>query len=239
MLKRLALGLALALVSPSHRAAAQAQGSVSDTYSADELVQTGGEFFGSIAQGLASVVERAVSQFGLPNGYILGEEGGGALFIGARYGEGTLYTRNQGDYPLFWQGPSIGFDVGGDGSKVMMLVYNLSSIEDVYGRYPGVDGSAYVVGGLGMTVMKSGNVVLVPIRSGVGARPGINVGYLKFTKEADLEPVLSGTLRPSLAFVGERRAPAPTAFPLRLISCKDGGCVAPILVIVGVVAGTP
>jgi len=187
MLKRLALGLflalGLALATP-----ASAQGSVSDTYTADELVETGGEFFGSIAQGLASLVERAVSQFGLPNGYILGEEGSGALIIGARYGEGTLYTRNAGEHALFWQGPSVGFDIGGDGSKVMMLVYNLSSVEEVYGRYPGVDGSAYVVGGLGMTVMKFGNVVLVPIRSGVGARLGLNVGYLNFTREPTWNP---------------------------------------------------
>jgi hypothetical protein len=134
------------------------------------------------------VVEKAVSQFGLPNGYILGEEGSGAFILGARYGEGTLYTRNQGDYPLFWQGPSIGFDAGGDGSKVMMLVYNLSSTNDIFNRFPGVDGSAYVVGGLGMTVMKAGNVVVVPIRSGVGLRAGINVGYLRFTQQATWNP---------------------------------------------------
>jgi hypothetical protein len=141
-----------------------------------------------VSQGLASVVEKAVSQFGLPNGYILGEEGSGAFILGARYGEGTLYTRNQGDYPLFWQGPSIGFDAGGDGSKVMMLVYNLSSTNDIFNRFPGVDGSAYVVGGLGMTVMKAGTVVVVPIRSGVGLRAGINVGYLRFTQQATWNP---------------------------------------------------
>ena len=171
-------------------AAAQAQnnGSVSDSYTGDDLVQKGGQFFGSAAQGLASLVERAVSQFGLPNGYILGEEAGGALVIGLRYGEGKLYTRNAGDHPVYWQGPSIGFDFGGDGSKVMMLVYNLARVSDVYGRYPGVDGSAYVVGGLGMTVMKFGDVVLVPIRSGVGARLGINVGYLNFTEQPTWNP---------------------------------------------------
>ena len=188
MLKRLALSLALLLGLSLAPAPAFAEGSVSDTYSADELVSKGGQFFGSVAQGLASVVERAVSQFGLPNGYILGEEGSGAFFIGGRYGEGTLYTRNQGDYPLFWQGPSLGFDVGGDGSKVMMLVYNLNSTNDIFGRFPGVDGSAYMVGGLGMTVMKAGNVVVVPIRSGVGLRAGVNVGYLKFTQEATWNP---------------------------------------------------
>jgi hypothetical protein len=188
MLKRLVLSLALCLGFAVAAGPAYAQGSVSDTFSVNEIVDKGGEFFGSVSQGLASLVERAASQFGLPNGYILGEEASGALFIGGRYGEGTLYTRNQGDYPLFWQGPSIGFDVGGDGSKVMMLVYNLSSTNDIFDRYPGVDGSAYVVGGLGMTVMKSGNVVVVPIRSGVGLRAGLNVGYLKFTNEPTWNP---------------------------------------------------
>ena len=188
MLKRLALGFALILGLSLSVAPAQAQGSVSDTFSVDEIVGKGGEFFGSVSQGLASLVERAASQFGLPNGYVLGEEGSGALFIGGRFGEGTLYTRNQGDYPLFWQGPSIGFDVGGDGSKVMMLVYNLNQIGDVLGRYAGVDGSAYVLGGFGMTVLKRGPVVMVPIRSGVGARLGVSVGYLKFTNEPTWNP---------------------------------------------------
>lgn len=190
MLKPLALGLilALGLAFAPQAASAQSGGSVSDTYTSDELVKTGGEFFGSIAQGLASLVERSVSQFGLPNGYILGEEGGGALIIGLRYGEGTLYTRNAGEHEIFWQGPSVGFDIGGDGSRVMMLVYNLQSVQDVYGRYPGVDGSAYAIGGLGMTVMKFGDVVLVPIRSGIGARLGLNVGYLNFTQQPTWNP---------------------------------------------------
>ena len=189
MLKRLVLGftLFLGLLAPQ-MAMAQQGGSVGDTYSSAELVEKGGAFFGSVAQGLASVVERAVSQYGLPNGYILGEEAGGALFAGARYGEGTLFTRNQGEHGLFWQGPSIGFDIGGDGSKVMMLVYNLDAVRQIYGRYPGVDGSAYVVGGVGMTVMKYGDVVLVPIRSGIGIRAGVSVGYLKFTSEPTWNP---------------------------------------------------
>jgi hypothetical protein len=188
MLKRLVLSLALTLGLAFATAPAHAQGSVSDTFSVNEIVDKGGEFFGSVSQGLASLVERAASQFGLPNGYILGEEAGGALFIGGRFGEGTLYTRNQGDYPLFWQGPSIGLDVGGDGSKVMMLVYNLNTTNDIFDRFPGVDGSVYVVGGLAMSVMKSQNVVVVPIRSGVGLRTGVNVGYLKFTNEPTWNP---------------------------------------------------
>jgi hypothetical protein len=181
------MGLNLAVLAPLQPAYAQ-QGSLSDTYSGDDLVTAGSEFFGSAAQGLASVVERAVSEFGLPNGYILGEEGSGAVFIGVRYGEGTLYTRNAGTLPIFWQGPSFGLDLGGDGSKVMILVYNLNSTQEVFGRFPGIDGSAYVVGGVGMTVMKVGNVIMVPIRAGVGARLGLNVGYLNFTPQPTWNP---------------------------------------------------
>lgn len=190
MLKRIALSIALALSIGLAPFAAQAQssGSVSDTFAGEEIVETGGEFFGSVSQGLASLVERATSQFGLPNAYILGQEAGGAFFAGARYGEGTMYTRNQGEHAIFWQGPTVGIDFGGDGSKVMMLVYNLTSVQQAYGRYPGVDGSAYVVGGLGMTVIKYGDVVMVPIRSGVGLRAGLNVGYLKFTDQPTWNP---------------------------------------------------
>jgi hypothetical protein len=188
MFKRLALLIALLAAFAVPAAPAIAQGSLSDTYSGNDLVENGQAFFGSASQGLASVVERAVAQFGLPNGYILGEEAGGALFAGARYGEGVLYTRNAGEYQIWWQGPSIGFDVGGDGSKTMILVYNLNSIQDALGRFAGVDGSAYVLGGFGMTVAKRGNVVMVPIRSGVGARLGISVGYLKFTHEPTWNP---------------------------------------------------
>ncbi|GAB5427648.1 MAG: DUF1134 domain-containing protein [Devosia indica] len=188
MFKRLAQFAALIGALVAFNAPAFAQGSLSDTFSGEELVDSGREFFGSAAQGLASVVERAVGQYGQPNGYILGEEAGGALFIGAKYGEGTLYTRNAGQFSIFWQGPSVGLDIGADGSKVMMLVYNLSTIQDILGRYPGVDGSAYVIGGVGMTVTKRGNVVVVPIRSGVGARLGINVGYLNFTAEPTWNP---------------------------------------------------
>lgn len=192
MLKRLIVGLVLLLLvatgaAPS-LAAGSRQGSVSDTYSAAELVDKGSAFFGSVAQGLASVVEKTVAQYGLPNGYVLGEEGGGAVIAGLRYGQGTLYTRNAGDLAVYWQGPSIGLDFGGDGSKVMMLVYNLPAIRSIYGRYPGVNGSAYVVGGLGMTVLKRENIVVVPIRSGLGARLGVNAGYLKFTAEPTWNP---------------------------------------------------
>lgn len=169
-------------------AAAQTGPARPNTYSSNELVDTGHRFFGTVSRGLASVIEKAVSQWGLPNGYILGQEGGGAIVGGLRYGEGTLYTKNAGDLRVFWQGPSIGWDIGGDGDRTMMLVYNLPATNAVYQRFGGVDGSAYLVGGFGMTVLTWNNIVLVPIRSGVGARLGVNVGYLKFTPEATWNP---------------------------------------------------
>lgn len=188
MIRRVLLSLMLLAGLCAPVLAQQSGGSLSDTYSADELVTAGGEFFGSVAQGLASIIERSVGEHGLPNGYILGDEAGGAIFGGVRYGEGRLYTRNAGEHPVFWQGPSVGLDLGGDGSKVMMLVYNLPDVGALYERYPGVNGSAYIVGGLSVTVMKRENIVIVPIKSGLGARLGLNVGYLKFTQEPTWNP---------------------------------------------------
>ena len=159
-----------------------------DTYSSSEIINAGHKFFGAISRDLAQLVERAVSNWGLPNGYILGQEGGGAFVVGLRYGDGTLYTKNAGDRRVFWEGPSIGFDWGGDGARTMMLVYNLPSTDAVYKRFGGIDGSAYVVGGLGMTALTDGKIVVVPIRTGVGLRLGANVGYLKFTPKATWNP---------------------------------------------------
>jgi hypothetical protein len=157
-------------------------------YSPNELVNAGHQFFGTISQGLATVIERAVSQWGQPNGYILGQEAGGAIVAGLRYGDGTLYTKNAGDLRVYWQGPSVGFDWGGDGARTMMLVYNLPSTDAVYQRFAGIDGSAYIIGGFGMTALTANNIVVVPIRSGVGLRLGANLGYLKFTPVATWNP---------------------------------------------------
>jgi hypothetical protein len=159
-----------------------------NTYSSDEIIAQGHKVFGDVSQGLASVVERAVSAYGLPNGYIIGQEASGALIGGARYGEGTLYTKNAGEHKVYWQGPSIGFDVGGNGDRTMMLVYNLPSVDAVYDRFLGVNGSAYVVAGLGMTVLSRNGIYVVPIVSGVGARFGVNFGYLKFTDRPTWNP---------------------------------------------------
>jgi hypothetical protein len=170
-------------------AAAHAQGVPPDRFSPSDLVESGHKFFGTVSRGLAQVIEKAVSRWGLPNGYVLGEEAGGAFIAGLRYGDGVLYTKNAGDLKVYWQGPSLGFDAGGEGARTMMLVYNLPRTEAIYERFGGLDGSAYFIGGFGMTALANGNVVLVPIRSGVGLRLGANVGYLKFTPKATWNPL--------------------------------------------------
>ncbi|MFC7053560.1 DUF1134 domain-containing protein [Hansschlegelia quercus] len=159
------------------------------TYSSSEIVDKGHAFFGSTTRGLAEIVEKATKQWGEPDAYILGEEGSGAFVGGLRYGEGKLFTRkgDRGDR-VYWQGPSVGFDFGGDGARTMILVYNLRSRMSLFTRFPGVNGSAYFIGGFGMTAMKQYDTVLVPIRTGVGARLGVNVGYLKFTRNSTWNP---------------------------------------------------
>ncbi|MGF7005379.1 DUF1134 domain-containing protein [Aminobacter sp. BE322] len=157
-------------------------------YTAQEILDSGHRFFGSTSGGLASVVEKIFSSYGLPNGYVLGEEGSGAFIGGLTYGEGTLYTKNAGDHKVFWQGPSLGWDFGGQGSRLMMLVYNLDDVNNLYDRFAGVAGSAYVVAGVGFNVLKRGNILLVPVRTGVGARLGINLGYLKLTQQPTWNP---------------------------------------------------
>nr|WP_276120338.1 EipA family protein [Pararhizobium qamdonense] len=168
--------------------AALAQQSNGEQYTMQEIVDAGHGFFGSTSGGLAKVVENAFSKYGLPNGYILGQEGSGAFVAGLTYGEGDLYTKNAGQHNVFWQGPSLGLDWGGQGSRTMMLVYNLPAVPSLYKRFGGVSGSAYVVAGVGMTVLTDENIVLVPIRTGLGARLGINVGYLKLTSQPTWNP---------------------------------------------------
>jgi hypothetical protein len=166
---------------------AHAQGRPS-TFSPDELVSEGHRFFGTVSRGLAQVVEKAVGRWGQPNGYILGQEGSGAFVVGLRYGDGKLYTKNAGDRRVYWEGPSVGFDTGGEGARTMMLVYNLPATDAIYQRFGGIDGSAYFIGGFGMTALANGNTVVVPIRSGVGFRLGANIGYLKFTPTGTWNP---------------------------------------------------
>jgi len=173
---------------PPYGVAASPSPATTGQFSLNELIDAGHRFFGTVSHGLAMVVEKAVSQWGLPNGYVLGQEARGAFIGGLRYGDGTLYTRNAGDMRVFWQGPSVGFDAGADGARTMMLVYNLPQVGAIFDRFGGINGSAYFIGGFGMTALTANNIVVVPIRSGIGLRLGANLGYLKFTDSPTWNP---------------------------------------------------
>lgn len=179
----LAAGLALPFL-PANSARADTP----ETFSVDEIVDNGHRFFGNLSRGLAEAVQEAARRWGLPNAYILGQEASGAFIGGLRFGEGKMYTRNAGQQPVYWQGPSLGFDWGADGDRTMMLVYNLPALAAIYRRFGGIDGSAYFIGGFGLTALNAEQVVVVPIRTGVGARLGVNVSYLKFTDRATWNP---------------------------------------------------
>jgi hypothetical protein len=157
-------------------------------YSSNEIIDSGHRFFGAVSRGLAEVVQEAGRRWGQPNGYVLGQEASAAFVGGLRYGEGKMYTRNAGDQPVYWQGPSIGFDAGADGDRTMMLVYNLPTVDAIFQRFGGLDGSAYFIGGFGFTALGANNIVVVPIRTGLGARLGVNISYLKFTQRATWNP---------------------------------------------------
>lgn len=180
--------LAVAVLATLSLVAVQRPAEAAGEYSIQEVVDAGHGFFGETSGALAKVIEQAFEQYGLPNGYILGQEGSGALIAGLTYGEGTLYTKNVGQHDVFWQGPSLGIDYGGNGTRTMMLVYDLPAVDTLYARYGGISGSAYIVAGVGMTVLKSRDVILVPIRTGIGARLGVNVGYLKLTRTPTWNP---------------------------------------------------
>ncbi len=179
--------LALLLIAGT-ASSVRAQQANSSQYTTQEIVDAGHGFFGSTSGGLAKIVEKAFQSYGLPNGYILGQEASGAFIGGLTYGEGEMFTKNAGQHDVFWQGPSLGWDYGGNGNRTMMLVYNLPSVEAVFDRFGGVSGSAYVIAGLGMTVLKRNDVLVVPIRTGLGARLGVNIGYLKLTPAPTWNP---------------------------------------------------
>jgi hypothetical protein len=193
LLAGLALGLVLGLALP---AAAQTTGAISkssrtqsgETYSTQEIIATGHQFFGKASRGLADAVEYVFRNQGEPTAYIVGEEGSGAFIGGLRYGEGTLYYKDGRKQKIYWQGPSLGFDFGGNGSRTMVLIYNSTDPGDLYERFGGVEGSAYFIGGLGVNFEERGRIVLAPIRTGVGARLGANVGYLKYSRRPTWNP---------------------------------------------------
>lgn len=178
--------LAMFLVVTTATKQANAQGS--DRYSSQEVINAGHGFFQSTSGHIATAIEKVFAKRGQPNGYILGEEASGAFIGGLRYGEGVLYTKNAGDHKLFWQGPSVGWDYGADGNRTMMLVYNLPDIDAIYRRYFGVSGSAFLIGGIGVTVLTNKGVNLIPIRTGIGARLGVNIGYLKIRSTPRINP---------------------------------------------------
>jgi len=160
-----------------------------DTYDQDSIIKAAVDFFGKSSEGLAKVIEKAFKDHGRPNGYIKGEEAAGAITVGLRYGDGTLTLKNGGHRKVYWQGPSIGFDLGGNVSKVFVLVYHLPSTGKIFQRFPGVDGSLYYVGGAGINYQQRGNIILAPVRLGVGLRAGASIGYVHYTPKKTLNPL--------------------------------------------------
>ena len=164
----------------SDPATAAAQG---DTYKEDDLIGAAEGVFGKGAEGLAGIIEGILKKQGEPNAYIVGREGGGALFIGARYGSGTLYHKIEGQRPVYWTGPSLGIDVGANAANAFVLVYNLYDSQDLFHRYAQGEGQAYFIGGFHVSYLRRGNVVLIPVRMGAGLRLGVNVGYMNFSEK--------------------------------------------------------
>ena len=153
------------------------------TYREDDLIGAAEGVFGKGAKGVADMIRKLLADQGEPNGYIVGREAGGAFIVGARYGSGTLFHKIEGEMPVYWTGPSVGFDAGANAGSTFVLVYNLYDTEELYERFPAAEGTAYAVGGLNASYVRKGDVVLIPIRVGAGLRLGVNAGYMKFTKE--------------------------------------------------------
>src|SRR5262245_10398705 len=188
MTRRFLSLFAVAVLTPALVLAADKTGTKSKTYNQTETLAEAQEFFGDGAKGIADVIAKAFKEQGEPNAIIKGEEAGGAVAVGLRYGKGTLQTTSGVSMPIYWQGPSIGFDIGGNAAKTFVLIYKLDNTEKLFQRYPGVEGSLYFVGGVGVNYAKSGDVTVAPIRFGVGWRQGASVGYMHFTREKSYNP---------------------------------------------------
>lgn len=165
------------------------EGRKAQTYSADEMIRATSDFLGVTAEAAGAAIERIFRDNGRPTAYLAGEEGSGAITVGARYGRGLLYMKEQAQTEVFWQGPSIGFDVGGNASRVFTLCYNLQYPDAIFRRFPGVEGSAYLVAGLGVNYQRAEDIVLAPIRAGVGLRLGANIGYLSYSRKRHWLPL--------------------------------------------------
>jgi hypothetical protein len=194
-LHRIFLGALLAFaVTAAGTTIAAAQTATEDdpteaTYSEDEILAKAKGFFGATTEGLAKAIEKVFSDLGRPNAYITGEEASGAIGVGVRYGEGTLNRKTGEARKVYWQGPTIGFDFGADASKMFILIYRLPDVESLFQRFPAVDGSFYFVAGVGVNYQKSGDIIQAPIRTGVGLRAGINVGYMHYTRKFSWIPL--------------------------------------------------
>ncbi|MBY9064979.1 DUF1134 domain-containing protein [Sphingomonas yunnanensis] len=173
---------------PQGDARANATTNAAETYKRDDLIAAGEGVFGKGAEGFAQIIEKILKDQGEPNAYIAGREASGAFVVGLRYGSGIMTHKVEGQRPVYWTGPSVGFDVGGDANKVFVLVYNLYDTHDLFNRFPGAEGRLYFIGGFAATYLRRGNVVLIPVRLGVGWRAGVNVGYMKFSETAKWLP---------------------------------------------------
>jgi hypothetical protein len=177
--------LPLALAVP---VSALAQENTTDKYTEDEILTATKGFFGDTSKDLATIIEKVFKDQGQPNAYISGEEAAGAIAVGVRYGNGWMHRKNAQNMRVYWQGPSLGFDLGANASKVFTLVYNIGESGQIFQRYPGVEGTIYVVGGFGVNYQQRNNVILAPIRTGVGLRGGVNIGYLHYSREQETLP---------------------------------------------------
>ena len=184
----LAASLLLAPLAGAQTTGSLAPAESRSTYTTEEILVAGHQFFGKASRNFGAAIEYVFQNQGEPSAYIVGEEGSGAFVGGLRYGEGTIYYKNGTSQRIFWQGPSVGWDFGGNGSRTMTLVYNSESPEDLYARFGGVEGSAYFIGGVGVNFQKKDQIVLAPIRTGVGARLGANIGYLKYSGRPTWNP---------------------------------------------------
>ncbi|MDP1874132.1 DUF1134 domain-containing protein [Phenylobacterium sp.] len=164
------------------------EGQQAATYSRDEIVRDVSDFMGVTAEAAGGLIERIFAENGSPTGYIAGEEGSAAIAVGARYGRGLLYMKNRATQEVFWQGPSVGWDFGGNASRVFTLCYNLHYPDAIFQRFPGVEGTAYLVGGMGVNYQRANDIILAPIRAGAGLRLGANVGYLAYSRQRNLFP---------------------------------------------------
>jgi hypothetical protein len=179
-----ALAFAVAAMLAAQRAGAEGD----ETFSQNEIVVAASDFFGTTSAAVAKAVERVFAEQGLPDAYIKGDEGSGAIVVGLRYGAGWLIRKGRAPEKVYWQGPSVGFDLGANASKCFTLVYNLRRPERLFQKFPGVEGSYYFIAGIGVNYQRAAGITLAPMRTGIGLRAGVNAGYLTYTTEESLNP---------------------------------------------------